>query len=284
MCIRHIWLKVPSSLLACKLPFCVIKQSARQHVFPELVSCMQVTPWLPLCILLLSAPLTVLYFNRYSWQLHSQALELRLNASLPNTWKQGDNIINESLEVTRQEQPGNTSLELHVLQEVTRQKQPGNTSLELHFLQTDELVNRSIATFLGHWSPNLELQHHNLRGKDMASYNISCAPKVWLLLSGLYRSLKFVRATMVDSLRRTAGDCWFVTLLASSEKGIDLAVFEDDVRFFEGRFAFISVIRHGPALQTPRLQAFPHICLYFFRIASFLFSLFAWGWTTAYTE
>lgn len=76
-------------------------------------------------------------------------------------------------------------------------------------------------------------------------YNITCKPKVWLLLSSLYRSMKFVRASMVDMLRRSAGDCWFVTLLVSSEEGMQRETLEDDFRFFEGRFAFLSVTRHG---------------------------------------
>ena len=89
-------------------------------------------------------------------------------------------------------------------------------------------------------------------------YNITCKPKVWLLLSSLYRSLKFVRPTMLDMLRRSAGDCWFVTLLVSSEKGTEREILEDDFQFFERRLGFLSVTRHGdPSLDLKVFACFP---------------------------
>lgn len=113
-------------------------------------------------------------------------------------------------------------------------------------------VDKALDFLVRRWSPNIELQHHNLRTADMDKYNITCIPKVWLLLSGLYRSLRYVRSTMLDMLRRSAGDCWFVTLLASGNRGYDLAIFKDDFRFFEGRLGYVSLIRHGLAVKEKR--------------------------------
>jgi hypothetical protein len=96
----------------------------------------------------------------------------------------------------------------------------------------------------------------NLLEEDASAevhYNITCKPKVWLLLSSLYRSLKFVRPTMLDMLRRSAGDCWFVTLLVSSDKGTQREMLEDDFQFFERRRGFLSVTRHGDQ-SLDRLQ------------------------------
>ncbi|CAE7356811.1 unnamed protein product [Symbiodinium sp. CCMP2592] len=110
-------------------------------------------------------------------------------------------------------------------------------------------AKEAVSKFLKHWSPGIQLQYHNLHAENMSRYNVTCVPKVWLMLSGLYRSLKYVRPTMLDMLRRSAGDCWFVTLLASSGSGHPLEVLEDDYRFFERRLGFISLTRHGPALR-----------------------------------
>ncbi|CAE7394519.1 unnamed protein product [Symbiodinium microadriaticum] len=112
-------------------------------------------------------------------------------------------------------------------------------------------ANEALAKFLKHWSPSIQLQHHNLHAENMSRYNVTCVPKVWLVLSGLYRSLKYVRPTMLDMLRRSAGDCWFVTLLSSSKESQSqpLELLEDDFRFFEGRLGFMSITRHGPALE-----------------------------------
>ena len=56
---------------------------------------------------------------------------------------------------------------------------------------------------------------------------------------------------MLDMLRRSAGDCWFVTLLSSSKESQSqpLELLEDDFRFFEGRLGFMSITRHGLALE-----------------------------------
>ncbi|CAE7495628.1 unnamed protein product [Symbiodinium necroappetens] len=112
-------------------------------------------------------------------------------------------------------------------------------------------ANEALAKFLKHWSPSIQLQHHNLHAENMSRYNVTCVPKVWLILSGLYRSLKYVRPTMLDMLRRSAGDCWFVTLLSSSKESQSqpLELLEDDFRFFEGRLGFMSITRHGLALE-----------------------------------
>ncbi|CAK9002991.1 unnamed protein product [Durusdinium trenchii] len=98
-----------------------------------------------------------------------------------------------------------------------------------------------------HTYSGIQVQHHNLHAENISNYNITCVPKVWLLLSGLYRSLKYVRPSMLNMLQRSAGDCWFVTLLVSSYDGIDLAILQDDYQFFQGRFSFVSVIRSGIA-------------------------------------
>ena len=106
----------------------------------------------------------------------------------------------------------------------------------------------------------------NLLEEDASAevhYNITCKPKVWLLLSSLCRSLKFVRPTMLDMLRRSAGDCWFVTLLVSSEKGTQREILEDDFQFFERRLGFLSVTRHGDQ-SLDRLQGSSR-CLQVFR-------------------
>ena len=114
---------------------------------------------------------------------------------------------------------------------------------------TASAANEALSKFLEHWSPSIRLQYHNLHAENMSRYNVTCVPKVWLILSGLYRSLKYVRPTMLDMLRRSAGDCWFVTLLASSGTGHTLELLEDDYRFFEGRLGYMSLTRHGPALK-----------------------------------
>ncbi|CAL1167943.1 unnamed protein product [Cladocopium goreaui] len=113
-----------------------------------------------------------------------------------------------------------------------------------HSIKASTVLEDGVAQFLQRW-PAVRLEHHNLKPSDMVHYNITCKPKVWLLLSSLYRSLKFVRPTMLDMLRRSAGDCWFVTLLVSSEKGTQREILEDDFQFFERRLGFLSVTRHG---------------------------------------
>lgn len=113
-----------------------------------------------------------------------------------------------------------------------------------HSINASTVLKEGLAQFLQRW-PAVRLEHHNLKPSDMVHYNITCKPKVWLLLSSLYRSLKFVRPTMLDMLRRSAGDCWFVTLLVSSDNGTQREILEDDFQFFERRLGYLSVTRHG---------------------------------------
>ena len=110
-----------------------------------------------------------------------------------------------------------------------------------------ELLRERLSELEKRW-PEVQVRDHNLNASEIEGYNISCKPKVWLLLSSLYRTFKSVRGSMKDMLRRSAGDCWFVTLLVSND--VERSVLLDDVAFFEHRFSFISVSRSARVMKN----------------------------------
>lgn len=51
-----------------------------------------------------------------------------------------------------------------------------------HSIKASTVLEDGVAQFLQRW-PAVRLEHHNLKPSDMVHYNITCKPKVWLLLS-----------------------------------------------------------------------------------------------------
>ena len=111
----------------------------------------------------------------------------------------------------------------------------------------DKLLQERLSKLVERW-PEVQVRDHNLNALEIEAYNITCKPKVWLLLSSLYRTFKSVRGSMKDMLRQSAGDCWFVTLLVSND--VERSVLLDDAAFFEHRFSFISVTRSTKVMKN----------------------------------
>mmetsp|Transcript_13562 Transcript_13562/g.28886 ORF Transcript_13562/g.28886 Transcript_13562/m.28886 type:complete len:334 (-) Transcript_13562:9-1010(-) len=87
----------------------------------------------------------------------------------------------------------------------------------------------------------------------MSKLRVPCVPRVWLLLSGQYRTFPDTRHSIKKMLERSVGQCYFVALLTptlSSDKGsavtktVQRDWLEADARLFDTRLAYLTVERH----------------------------------------
>eukprot|EP00242_Pyramimonas_sp_CCMP2087_P016566 CAMPEP_0198205154 /NCGR_PEP_ID=MMETSP1445-20131203/8626_1 /TAXON_ID=36898 /ORGANISM="Pyramimonas sp., Strain CCMP2087" /LENGTH=708 /DNA_ID=CAMNT_0043877317 /DNA_START=184 /DNA_END=2310 /DNA_ORIENTATION=- len=119
-----------------------------------------------------------------------------------------------------------------------------------------QMANEARVSFENIFKPHIEVGFHNL-GRDRTELRIPCVPKVWLLLSGQYRTFRDTRHSVRNMLQRSVGECYFVVIVVpttTSDKGGQPAVasdlhsnLEEDVTFFDSRLVYFALTRQTSA-------------------------------------